>query len=114
MKLIVLAVLILGSSWCLACEDEDRLAWIEHSEPIRDAQDRYAAGNYKFAAVRGFSLMVSGVDQGQGEILGVGKYFVIEGTGDDLCSRRHADLNKRAYEYAEQYNRVLARLIAGT
>ena len=114
MKLIILVVLVLSSSWCRACEDEDLLAWIESAEPSRDAQERYSAGNYKFAAVRGFSLMVPGTDQNQNKILSVGNYFVIEGTGDDLCSLRHSDLNKQAYEYAEQYNIVLARLIAGT
>ncbi len=36
-------------------------------------------------------------------------YIIIEGTGDNFCNEEYGKLNKKAFKYAEKYNKYLIK-----
>jgi hypothetical protein len=77
---------------------------IEKADPIADVKKAIEKKDFRFAAVRGYSLVVPGIETAS---ITDDKVWVIEGTSDTGDSR----LNRVAHEYAHRYNGELRSLL---
>ena len=103
---ILLTPTFVNGGWC---EDEvNKMLWLNSAIPEDDAKAAIKAGDTKLMATHGFALMIPGVTGvALSEAIDKKNYRVIEGTGDDLCSEEHQNLNMKAIEYATSYNRTI-------
>jgi galactitol-specific phosphotransferase system IIC component len=103
---ILFASPLVSADWC---ENEVRkLLWLKTAPPVKDAKIAIAKRDLKFIAVHGFALSIPGLSETEQSSAMVNNNFrVIEGTGDDLCSEEHAQLNTKAIEYASRYNETI-------
>ena len=103
---ILLASPMVSADWC---ENEVRkLLWLKTALPVKDAKIAIAKRELKFIAVHGFAISIPGLSGTEQSTAMVNNNFrVIEGTGDDLCSEEHAQLNTKAFEYASRYNKTI-------
>lgn len=86
----------------------DSLKWINKANPVVDANKALQQGNYKYYAVYGDDFVIPGMSyEVSKSIINSNNYLAIEGTGDDMCSSEHLNLNIKAYKYAEHYNQAI-------
>ena len=111
---ILTAVFLLGFS--LISYALDIYDFKEPKDPKLDIAVAIKGGDFRFYAVNGFaSGMVPGTDQYRAdkEIIQLYGTQTIAGTTDAFESDNHAELIKRAWEYASAYNKLLLEYLRG-
>lgn len=93
----------------IACENMiNDLLWIETADPQYEAASAIQKNDNKFKAVMGFAVSLPGVDEKTHlRAYKAGNYNIIKGTSDGICSNRHLELNTKARQYAELYNKII-------
>lgn len=83
-----------------------KLRWVEHADPIVDAQNALASNDHRLVGVYGYVVSIPGVEMSQW-LTYQQRYGLraIEGTSDALEGEEHARLVRKATEYAEHYNK---------
>jgi len=112
---IIAAILLLLSIPVFASDSSskiDKLRWLEEANPIQDARQASNQGDHRLRAVYGYTLVIPGVNEKEHAEYR-NKYGVnpIEGTSDSLINDEHARLNKLAYDYAMQYNKIIIDIV---
>lgn len=120
--LLSASIVVQSGTYAIAEERADAIAllkWLNDADPVKDAHKAIEKGDCRLRAVYGEALEVPGFDFSKGynqELSGTYNYFrtkyglnPIEGTSDVLFGAEHARLNKRAYEYALEYNRIILK-----
>ncbi len=109
-KIVAITILLIptlsNAGWC---EDEiEKMSWLKKAIPEADAKAAIKVGDTRLMATHGFALMIPGItDPALSVAIDNKNYRVIEGTGDDLCSEEHQNLNMKANEYAIRYNKTI-------
>ena len=94
------------TDWCQ--NEVEKLVWIELADPVVDAKIAIAEKNLKFMAVHGIAIDIPGLGKNDSSVAySNNNYAAIEGTGDDLCSEKHAQLDNLATSYAKTYNQTI-------
>ncbi|MGH7847889.1 MAG: hypothetical protein ACREQW_22325 [Candidatus Binatia bacterium] len=103
--LVVLGALVA----CRVSEDSAsvaKLRWVEHADPIVDAQNALASNDHRLVGVYGYVISIPGVEMSQWPTYQQ-RYGLrpIEGTSDTLEEEEHSRLVRKATKYAEHYNK---------
>jgi hypothetical protein len=107
---LILSLFMVGAVVsCSAAPDSAsvaKLRWLEHADPIVDAQNALASKDHRLVGVYGYTLSAPGIETSQQRTYQE-RYGIrpIEGTSDALESEEHERLVRKATEYAERYNR---------
>jgi hypothetical protein len=107
---LFLSLLVFGTVSACSTERDSasvaQLRWLEHADPIVDAQKALVSNDHRLVGVYGYVLSIPGVQTSQW-LTYQQRYGVrpIEGTSDALEGEEHERLVRMAREYAERYNR---------
>jgi hypothetical protein len=82
-------------------EDKNKFLSVTPQDRLNQA---IAAKDYRFLAIRGYSIEVPGVEEAAIKVVG---YVVIPGTSDELLGDADRDFQQNAAKYAQIYNSLL-------
>jgi hypothetical protein len=101
---IVLSILVCIFTW---------QAWQRNhplADPSGDLIRAIEAKDYRFVAVRGFSVDVPSVPQGvENSFVIKYNYRILEGTSDNQIGFGEIIYNRKAYKYAQTYNSLMLK-----
>ena len=81
------------------------------ADPTNDCESAFAAGDFHFVGVYGYSLELPGIPEGFANLIRLEKrYKVVAGTSDNWRNGSDAAFNRTAQSYAEDYNKLLIEL----
>ena len=77
------------------------------ADAVADVRKAIDAGDLRFLAVRGYTVLVPGVPNFEERFAGKYSYRVIEGTSDTVSGPADRELQMQVREYAKRYNQTL-------
>jgi hypothetical protein len=87
----------------------DKLRRIADANPAMDAQRAIAVKDLRFVEVMGYTYDAPGVDAAHRPLIKKYGFRVIDGTSDCPATDEEEQLNQRAWNYAEAYNKLLVQ-----
>ncbi len=95
---------------CQGRSDYSEMKSLKLDDAQSDARIAYSKRDFRFIAVKGFTLQVPGVDHAIRLEQDYG-LKIIPGTGDALCSKEQGVLIENTEKYAEVYNREMLHML---
>lgn len=90
---------------------ESKLRRYETADPNADLQVAIKKGDLRFLAIRGYTVIVPGVEDYKSKYASKYSYRILEGTSDVVNGPEDLRLQSVAQRYAEKYNRLLLKHI---
>jgi hypothetical protein len=90
------------------------LKWVLNADPVKDARDAIRRDDFRFLAVKGFTISVPGIESHEQQLVKHYKYRVIEGTSDAVIDLEEREIQNKVIEYAAQYNRAILHHVKDT
>ena len=95
---------------CRGRQDYSEMKSLKLGNAQSDARIAYSKRDFRFIAVKGFTLQIPGVENA----IGLKREYglkIIPGTGDALCSKEQGILIENTKKYAEAYNREMLHML---
>jgi hypothetical protein len=77
------------------------------ADAVADVRKAIDAGDFRFLAVRGYTVLVPGVPNFEERFAGKYSYRIIEGTSDTVAGPADRELQMQVRDYAKRYNQTL-------
>jgi hypothetical protein len=90
---------------------ESQLKQYETANPDAEFQLAIKKGDFRFLAIRGYTLIVPGVEDYKSKYARKYSYRILQGTSDVVNGPEDLRLQAAAQRYAERYNRLLLKHI---